>query len=211
MRGILFASLLFSATAAAQVSLEGDVVRKSTGEPIAGVRVAAPCGQVQWTATDANGHFQCAVPPDLAPGSFALSFAGPGLLPRKQLVSVPTGDSLISIRVPMTPQAAMVGRVVDENGWPLRAIVTAAQYITENGERRLESARLVRTDDLGQYRIGKLPPGRYYLRIRPLGGTPWNDYLPVWYPSAAAETAAHAIDLQAGRATRLRHGRPPLA
>src|SRR5580692_3140019 len=116
MRRILFAFLLLSATASAQVSLEGDVVRKSTGEPIAGVRVAAPCGQAHWTVTDANGHFQCVVPPELAAATFALSFDGPGLLPRKHLVTVKTGDSLISIRVPMTPQAAIAGKVVDENG-----------------------------------------------------------------------------------------------
>ena len=191
--------LLFSAAAAAQVTLEGDVVRKSTGEPLAGVRVSGPCGQALWTATDVTGHFRCISAPDFKGKAMVIWFDGPGLLPRKQLVTLDPQGTHIHIRVTMTPQAVIAGRVIDEAGWPIRSVVTVAQYITDNGNRRLEPVRRVATDDLGAYRIGKLPPGPYYIRVRPSSVTPWSDYLPAWYPSAALLADARAIDLREGQ------------
>ncbi len=191
--------LLFSVAAAAQVTVEGDVVRKSTGEPLAGVRVSGPCGPAVWTATDVTGHFRCTSTPDFRGKSMAMWFDGPGLLPRRQLVTLDPQGTLIHLRVSMTAQAAIAGRVVDEAGWPIQSIVTVAQYITDNGNRRLEPVRRVATDDLGAYRMGKLPPGRYYIRVRPSSATPWSDYLPAWYPAAALIADARAIDLREGQ------------
>ena len=191
--------LLFSAAAAAQVTLEGDVVRKSTGEPLSGVRVSAACGQTSWTETDVAGHFRCISAPDFKGKSMAIWFDAPGLLPRRQLVAIDPQGTPIHIRVTMTPQAVIAGRVVDEACWPIQSIVTVAQSITDNGDRRLEPVRRVATDDLGAYRIGKLPPGRYYIRVRPASVVPWSDYQPAWYPSAAAVADARAIDLHEGQ------------
>jgi hypothetical protein len=200
MRRIAMALFLLCAAAAAQITVEGDVVRNSTGEPIAGVRVAAPCGQSSWTATDAVGHFRCVSPPDFAGRSMMLTFDAPGFLPRKQLITMDPQTSVYNVRVAMTAQAAISGMVVDEIGWPIRATVTAVQYVNmENGGRRMVPVRRVPTDDLGAYRIGKLPPGRYYIRVRPPDVAPWSDYLPAWYPSAALPADARAIDLREGQ------------
>ena len=186
-----------AAAALAQVTLEGDAARKTTGETLPGVRVAAQCGQTFWAATDAAGHFRFT---GLPAASCGLSLDGPGLLPRMQRVTINPQDTHITLSVAMTPQAAIAGKVVDENGWPVaRAFVTAAQYRTDNGVRQLQRVRTVQANDLGAYRIGKLPPGRYYIRVRPLGGVPWGDYLPAWYPSAADTADARPIDLPEGR------------
>ena len=69
--------LLFSVAAAAQVTVEGDVVRKSTGEPLAGVRVSGPCGPAVWTATDVTGHFRCTSTPDFRGKSMAMGSTVP--------------------------------------------------------------------------------------------------------------------------------------
>ena len=120
-----------------------------------------------------------------------------GVLPRRQLVYLPPHDTDVTTRLTMTPQSAIAGKVVDENGWPVSgALLTIAQYVTDSGVRQLQALRRVRSDDRGEYRVGKLAPGRYYLRIRP---EPWGDYLPAWYPSAAEITEARAIDLQEGQ------------
>src|ERR1017187_5515818 len=103
MRKQLLVFLLFSAAAAAQVTLEGEVVRKSTGEPIPGVRVAAMCDQAFWTATDATGHFRFT---GLPAATCNLSLDGLGLLPRNQLVTIKPQDTNTTVRVAMTPQAA---------------------------------------------------------------------------------------------------------
>ena len=197
MRRQLLVFLLFSAAALAQVTIEGDAARKTTGEPLPGVRVAALCGQTFWAATDAAGHFYFT---GLPAAPCTLSLDGPGLLPRNQLVTINPQDTHITVQVALTPQSAIAGKVLDENGWPVpRASVTAAQYRTGNGVRQLQSVRRVQANDLGEYRIGKLPPGRYYIRVRPLGGVPWGDYLPAWYPAAADVENARPIDLPEGR------------
>jgi protocatechuate 3,4-dioxygenase beta subunit len=197
MRRQLLVFLLLPAAALAQVTLEGDVARKTTGEPLPGVRVAATCGQTFWAATDATGHFRFT---GLPAASCGLLFDGLGLLPRRQLVTIHPQDTHIAVRVALTPQAAIAGTVLDENGWPVaRATVLAAQYLTVDGVSELQPVRRVQSDDLGRYRIGKLPPGRYYIRVRPMGGAPWGDYLPAWYPSAAQTAGARAIDLREGQ------------
>jgi hypothetical protein len=192
--------LLLSSAAVAQVALEGDAVRKSTGEPLPGVRVAAMCGQTSWAATDAAGHFYFS---GLAAESCMLSLDGAGWLPRNQLVTIGPQDTHVTVQVPMTPQASIAGKVVDESGWPVaQASVTVAHYGTDNGVRRMQRVRSVETDDRGEYRIGKLPAGRYYVRVRPPEGGPWGgnqpDYQPAWYPSAADTADARAIDLREG-------------
>src|ERR1017187_9258301 len=182
MRRQLLVFLLFSAAALAEVTIEGDAARKTTGEPLPGVRVAAQCGQTFWAATDAAGHFRFT---GLPAASCGLSLDGPGLLPRMQRVTINAQDTHITLRVAMTPQAAIAGKVVDENGWPVaRPFVTAAQYRTDNGVRQLQRVRTVQANDLGAYRIGKLPPGRYYIRVRPLGGVPIAFAGPVSSPPA---------------------------
>jgi hypothetical protein len=187
----MLVSLLFSAAAVAQVGVEGEVVRKSTGEPLAGVRVGE-------TVTDATGRFYLNNLP--AGFSGAVPFDGPGLLPRNQVVTLEPQDTLIAVRVAMTPQAVIAGKVLDENGWPVAsAAVTAAQYGAYDGVRQLQPVRKVQTDDRGEYRIGKLPPGRYYIYARPSSAVPWSDYQPAWYPSALDVADAHSLDLREGQ------------
>jgi hypothetical protein len=63
----------------------------------------------------------------------------------------------------------------------------------------LQLVASVRSDDLGEYRFGKLTAGRYYIRVRPPGDMPGGDYLPTWYPAAAAEQDASPVELKEGQ------------
>ncbi|MGD0868951.1 MAG: carboxypeptidase regulatory-like domain-containing protein [Bryobacteraceae bacterium] len=192
MRRQLLSLLLLSTASLAQVAMEGDVVLKTTGAPLPGVRVAASCPELHWTATDVAGHFSFPVVQASLPFC-TLSLDGPRLLPRHQWVAIHPQDSHISVRVEMRPQAAIAGKVTDENGWPVAgATLTAAQYRTANGIRELQPVASARADDRGEYRFGKLVPGRYYVQVRPPGDVPGGDYLPT-----AAEDA-RAIDLKEG-------------
>jgi len=189
----LLAILLLSTASLAQVAVEGEVVLRATGQPLPGVRVAAACPEIHWAATDVTGHFRFPALP-ASPPVCGLSLDGPRLLQRHQWVPVHPQDTLLSVHVAMRPQAAIAGKVLDENGWPIDgAILTAAQYRSADGVRELQPVELVRTDDRGEYRIGKLPPGRYYIHVRSLDG----DYLATWYPAAAEEDAS-PIDLKEG-------------
>ena len=196
MRKPLLGLLLVSAAALAQtVTLEGDVVRKTTGEPLSGVRVAAQGRRTFWAATDATGHFRFN---GLPAASWTLSLVRPGWLRRDYYVTIKPQDANVTVRLVATPQAVIAGRIVDVDGWPMRAFVTAAQYRTENGVRQLQRVQGASANDLGEYRIAKLPPGRYYLRVRPQGS--WGeDYEPAWYPGADDIKRARPIDLREGQ------------
>jgi hypothetical protein len=194
MRPQLLWFLLLACRALAQITVEGDVVLKSTGQPLPGVRVVANCGGMQWTATDVAGHFRFPALPALSPDCY-LSADGPRLLPRAQAIPRPPQ----AIRMVMRSQAVIAGKILDEKGWPLQGTtVTAAQYRTVNGLSALQSVATASANDLGEYRFGKLLAGRYYLFIRPPYPQPGGDYLATWYGAAAAENA-QPIDLVEGR------------
>jgi len=189
--------LLLSSAACAQVTIEGDTVQKSTGKPLALVRVAASCAQSSFrTASDAAGHFRIA---GLTGLRCTLYFDAAGFLPRQQSFTLGPQDTSISARIPMTPQAVIAGTITGENGLPLdRAVVMAAQYVNVNGAQQLQQVARAQADDLGRYRIGKLPPGRYYVLVRPLPDM-WKDYPATWYPNGALDSGAGGIDLREGQ------------
>src|SRR5215469_632073 len=131
-------ALVLPAAVAAQVTVDGDVVRKGTGEPLAGVRVVV-CAETPRLATDATGHFHFT---SLAQKSCALSLNGPGWMPRTQMITSTPEVGHIALRVEMTPQAVIAGKITDENGWPIiGGQVSAARYVTDHGVRRLEPFR----------------------------------------------------------------------
>ena len=185
--------LLFSTAVAAQVAFEGDVVRRSTGQPLPNVLVG--CGQRLEVRTDVNGHFSCVLQAaGLQPG-FLVSFSGEGLLTRGQRLTVTPQDTHISVRVAMTGMAILSGTVLDEYGWPLRGKVELAQFYNDNGVQRPQPPKTIWTDDLGRYRFANLKPGSYYVRVNPQS----EDYLPVWYPFALTAENAKPIDLLEGQ------------
>lgn len=176
MPRLLLPILLLAATAAAQVDIEGDLVLKTTGQPLPGIRVTLTWRDTTRLAvTDAAGHFAF---PTVARGS-TLNFDGPGVLPRRQLIAIGPKDTQIALHLPMTPAAAISGRVLDQNGWP----IPSALVLVAPSRTATRATAYTRAGDLGEFRIPKLPPGRYYLRVRPAESIPWSDYLPVWYPT----------------------------
>lgn len=186
--------LLLAAPAVAQVALEGDVVRKGTAEPLTTVRISAVCGsQTFFTAADAAGHFRF---PEVSAPNCWLTFDGPGILARLQRVAVRPEAGPVFLRIPLTPQSAITGKVVDENGWPIARAWISILRAGASISRRVPSR--AQTDDLGRYRIGQLPPGRYLVRVRPMETGSLVGYMPAWYPGVASERDARAIDLPEG-------------
>src|ERR1035441_3982395 len=127
MKRPLFLLLLFSASASAQVAVEGEVVLATTGQPLPSVRVLATCPETQLAGTDLAGHFRLL---GLHPTGCSLSLDGAGLVPRTAAFPVPPANPLAPMRIAMWPQSLIAGKVVDENGWPVKATLMLSRRPT---------------------------------------------------------------------------------
>ena len=79
-----------------------------------------------------------------------------------------TADSP-EIQIAMARTVSISGRVTDRIGQPLVHVnVEALRLSYDGGRRRLIAMAAARTNDLGDFRIFWLPPGRYYVRATPV-------------------------------------------
>jgi carboxypeptidase family protein len=106
------------------------------------------------------------------------------------------------------------GRVVDEDGDPAEGItVEVLHRSTSHGKVHTSAVRDAQTNDLGEYRIFDLRPGRYLVRASPAQGSGQiiggillessilksaGGYAPTYYPTLSGISKATPIDLKAG-------------
>jgi hypothetical protein len=184
---ILLVGLLVSSAASGQstpapasskaekCSVAGMVVRKGSNEPIHFAHITlANVGDEQksfhdTTASDGRFSFK-----DVPPGDYRVTVTRNGFVTESYgarhpmdpglpltLTSGKQADDLI---FRMTPAAIITGHVRDENGEALPwAQVTALLSYFVQGKRTLMPASTSTTNDLGEYRLFNLPPGKYLL------------------------------------------------
>jgi protocatechuate 3,4-dioxygenase beta subunit len=123
------------------------------------------------TATDVGGSFAMK---DIDPGKYRLSvnrigfvageYGARGPLQSGTTLSLARGQHLQGADFRLTPHAVITGRVVDEDGEPVaNAQVQAMRYRYTQGRKQLQPFGGSSTNDLGEYRMFGLAPGRYYL------------------------------------------------
>jgi protocatechuate 3,4-dioxygenase beta subunit len=72
------------------------------------------------------------------------------------------GEERRGLLFKLIPGAVISGRIFDEDGEAFpNAVVMASREVYVEGKRKLQSRVSARTDDLGQYRVFALDPGRY--------------------------------------------------
>src|SRR5262249_2943045 len=82
------------------------------------------------------------------------------------------------VRLSLVRGGTISGRVLGTSGQPLQnAPVQALQRGYDNGAPSLQAANVKPTDDRGEFRLGILPPGEYYVAVTPFpagarGATP---------------------------------------
>ena len=169
---VVSAGLLF-AQAPSSASLEGVVVRYETEEPIAGatVELRTESDFAVGTTADRNGKF---VIPNVKPGPYRLVATGPGYADTEygqvspgssaKPFVVRVGERLTGLRVVMKPGGVITGRVVSR-GNPSPSIHVTAGVLSYALDGRPVWKKLLSgvTNDLGEYSIFWLPPGRYYV------------------------------------------------
>ena len=216
-------------------SVEGRVT-STTGEPLRKVVLTLrPNGRGggNYSATSANdGSFRFA---SVDQGNYALTGERTGYV--RETLSSPGGQTRVievvsekttgGIELKLTPQSVIAGHVFDEDGDPIQSVnVEVWRYTYPRGRRQLTQAQNGSTNDLGEFRIANLAPGRYYVsatarRTRPLQaineggrggrggrllagggrGGPSDaieDYVTTYYPNLTEPNGASPLDLVAG-------------
>lgn len=121
------------------------------------------------------------------------------------------------VTVEMMPLGVVVGRVVDQYGDPVRhAIVRTEDKMSLPGQDQYyESYASALTDDLGQYRVADVEPGKHYLAAEysstheeRVSGTRSRYRWPetgglVLYPDATSIELAQQVDVAAGETKHL--------
>jgi 5-hydroxyisourate hydrolase-like protein (transthyretin family) len=149
-----------------------------------------------------------------------------------RVIEVVSEKNTSGIELKLTPQSVVAGHVFDEDGDPLQSVtVEVWRFTYPRGRKQLAQAQSGSTNDLGEFRIANLAPGRYYLsatnpRRGPLqafldgggrGGRDGRngrgggragpvdvveDYVTTYYPNAVEATAASPLELTAGSELR---------
>jgi hypothetical protein len=206
----------------AECVVAGTVVRLDTGEPLKKATVILRSHdngeQPVFVITDAQGHFQL---DEVEPGNYSLEALHNGFVkmgygqkkygdPGANL-SLAGGKKMTDLVFKLPRTSSIRGRVMDEDGQPLpRVGVRVYQRSGRNSKHQLGTVTGALTNDLGEYRVFDLVPGRYYVRanyqeprevmgIKPSSSkSPKESYPPTFYPNAADPAKAARILVSAG-------------
>jgi hypothetical protein len=166
-------------------SIEGIVVNLGTNDPISGVIVelskpSATPGTPPDAVTVTTGDDGKFVFRSLVPGEYRLVAVKPGGTynparygqrnPRSPgtPLTLSSAQTMKDVRLEMAATGAITGRIYDRSGEPVAyARVLAMQDWYHEGNRLLNFVQAVHTNDRGEFRLFWLPPGRYYVGVRP--------------------------------------------
>ena len=98
----------------------------------------------------------------------------------------------------MTQESIVAGRIVDADGHGLAdLVVNVSRPHVLNGQRRLVSFGDGRTDSKGEYRLGGLLPGDYYVSVSLFEGTDSRvaKYALTYFPGSANVAGAKRVRL----------------
>jgi hypothetical protein len=177
-----------------------------------GQNVPPPQNADPTTKTDRDGRF---VFEKVEPGTYTVRIQQEGYFVEEQVgrnplnlftrpVIVMAGQPIPDIAVSMVPGAAVSGRVVDVQGRPVVGMtVQAFQMGYENGLPSLVSGVTSATDDRGEFRLYRMPPGEFYLAASPLPGArgaapPREGLVQTFYPDVLDAKAARMVRLAGG-------------
>jgi hypothetical protein len=197
--------------------LKGRVVDGVTGNPIprARVRMLNNPAQKPTVLTDGVGSFEfTGLPPGIYPLMVEKSTYITGRYPetarslRAAQPRVLRDGEVVEISIPMFRGGAITGRILDAHGDPLDLAQVRVLRVPRGG--RPTSAGQTQTNDLGEYRVPRLLPGRYLLQVRPQMQSqagfqdpnavevPLPQPVPTYYPNVLALAQAQAITVNRG-------------
>ena len=170
---VLAAQVMVSAQTGT-ASVDGVVVNAQSNEPLARAQLelrAVDSGpaRVYSQTTTATGRFAFR---SVMPGRYQLTAMRQGYVrgdygvrgPGASGIAITLSDAqrVTDVRLTMVPTGTISGRITNQMGEAVGNVhVRALRYGYLDGRRTLINVKSVFTNDLGEYRLGWLPPGRY--------------------------------------------------
>jgi hypothetical protein len=198
-------------------SAEGVVINSVTGQPLkkANVTLRNPRGFAYAGVTDAAGHF---LVENIEPGSYQAMAASDGFIPDQMfrrsalssLVTVAEEQHVKNVTVKLIPLGLVNGHVLDEDGEPIAGANVAAQrYMYNSGRKQLNPGGFANTNDLGEFQLLDLQPGRYYFQVtfyrqqpaipgHVVGKGADETYPITYYPNVLDVAQASSLEVTAG-------------
>jgi Carboxypeptidase regulatory-like domain len=232
---LFFSTITFAQTAsrnspatrskAEECMISGMVVKLAGSEPVKTATVQLQSLQdlahTISVVTDVGGRFELK---GIGPGRYRLKVSRTGFVTQEYSQKTPNdpgaeirlvpGQNLRDLLFRLIPWGVIAGRVLDEEGEPLPwAQVSALREAYSNGKRKLPPEALVPTNDLGEYRLFGLKPGRYFVSAKYKPGLhvvgrgevqedadedSRPEFMPIYYPSSPDPARASTITLKAG-------------
>jgi hypothetical protein len=158
--------------------LSGSVVNSITGEALNHVQLFADRvegGPTARTSTDAKGNFTLI---DLKPGRYRLHGVRNGYIDmyygarrpesKGTPITLAPGQRVEDVKFKLMPFAVIAGTVRESDGEPITgAWITLLRLYHRAEGPALERSENAQTNDLGQFRITDLVPGKYFARAAP--------------------------------------------
>jgi protocatechuate 3,4-dioxygenase beta subunit len=167
--------------------------------------------------TNADGRFALK---DIEPGPYRLNVTRVGFVAdeygrRKPdapgaILTLRAGQDLKDLQFRLIPAGVISGKIYDDDGEPLPGVmVNAVRQVYSEGKRTRSAATSVSSNDLGEYRLFGLAPGRYFVScVYPRwrrGGDEVDStdaekegYAKLYYPGTADVAKAEPITIKVG-------------
>jgi hypothetical protein len=198
-------------------AVDGAVVNAVTGEPVPRARVSVAAGSTgAQAATDNGGKWSLTAAP-CGPVQIVVSRQGflPYVYGQRQgrplaPLSLFAGQPLHDVKIELSPQAVVIGRVLDDVGDPVVNVsvsVMAARVV--DGRFSFQPAASANSNDIGEFRVPNLAKGRYIVcaRRNVSGSQPGIGSPPALadscYPGPLEGGVSSTMEIPAGRDTRV--------
>jgi len=183
-------------------ALEGYVREAGTHAPIpnAFVTVIGAATNVRKvTVSDSQGRF---VVPDLPPGWYGVAADVDGFAfePATAPGAILEAGRATAVNIDMLRAAVIVGAVHDDQGTPRGGISVTVIRNAKGGGTELSRVQAAPTDDRGEFKVDRLPPGEYVVLASPPeqreAGTA---VMPTYYPDVTDAKSATTVTVAAGQ------------
>lgn len=209
---------------AEECSVSGMVVKLAGSEPLKTANVQLQNledrMQTSSTVTDTGGRFELE---GINAGRYRLSVTRNGFVTQEYgqrrpddpgaILTLRPGQNLKDLLFRLIPSAVIAGRIINEEGDPLPWVqVSALREVYSRGKKGLKSETTVPTNDLGEYRLFDLRPGRYFIRAdykpnerligrnetQRISDADQPGYVPMYYPGSPDPARASPFTVKAG-------------